>query len=88
MIPAWQVGWARSSNRALQARWLDDLGLAPVLGLASCAKLLEDSGRGLLHTTSAVRYPVFARKRDGSLTNYSGSSPGLTAHPWLRAMIE
>jgi hypothetical protein len=70
------------------ARWLNDLGLAPVLGLPSCAELFEDSGRGLLHTTSAVRYPVFARKRDGSLTNYSGSSPGLTAHPWLRAMIE
>ena len=70
------------------ARWLDDLGLAPVLGLASCAELFEDSGRALLHTTSAVRYPVFARKRDGSLTNYSGSSPGLTTHPWLRTMIE
>lgn len=69
-------------------RWLDDLGLAPVLGLGSCAELFADSGRGLLHTTSAVRYPVFARKRDGSLTSYSGSSPGLTAHPWRRVMIE
>ena len=59
------------------ARWLDDLGLAPVLGLQSCAELFGDSAGGLLHTTSAVRYPVFVRKRDGSLTNYSGSSPRL-----------
>ncbi len=51
--------------------WLNDLGLAPVLGLQSCGELFEDSGRALLHTTSAVRYPVFLRKRDGSLTNYS-----------------
>ena len=69
-------------------RWLDDLGLAAVLGLQSCAELFEDSGRALLHTTSAVRYPVFLRRRDGSLTNYSGSSPGLTAHSWLREMIQ
>lgn len=70
------------------ARWLDDLGLTVFLGLQSCAELFEDSARGLLHTTSAVRYPVFVRKRDGSVTNYSGSSPGLTAHPWLRGMIQ
>jgi hypothetical protein len=69
-------------------RWLNDLGLAPVLGLQSCGELFEDSQRALLHTTSAVRYPVFLRKRDASLTNYSGSSPGLTAHPWLREMIQ
>lgn len=29
--------------------------------LRSCAELFEDSQRGLLHTTSAVRYPVFVR---------------------------
>lgn len=70
------------------ARWLNEIGLAPVLGLQSCAELLEDSHRGLLHTTSAVRYPVFVRKRDGSLVNHTGSSPGLTVHPWLRGMIQ
>ena len=66
------------------AQWLDDLGLAAVLGLRSCSELFEDSHRALLHTTSAVRYPVFVRGRDGSLTNYSGSSPEFVAHPWLR----
>jgi hypothetical protein len=50
--------------------------------------VFHDSRRELLHTTSAARYPVFVRKRDGSLTNYSGTSPGLTVHPWLRDMIQ
>ena len=70
------------------ARWLDELGLAALLGLRSCSELFQDSRRGLLHTTSAVRYPVFARSRDGTLANYPGSSPELAAHPWLRDMIE
>ena len=70
------------------ARWLDQVGLAAVLGLPSCSELFGDFSRSLLHTTSAVRYPVFVRGRDGSLRNYSGSSPELVAHPWLREMIE
>jgi hypothetical protein len=70
------------------ARWLDQIGLAAVLGLPSCSELFGDFYRSLLHTTSAVRYPVFVRGRDGSLRNYSGSSPELVAHPWLRGMIE
>jgi hypothetical protein len=70
------------------ARWLDELGLAAPLGLRSCSELFEDSHRALLHTTSAVRYPVFVRRRNGSLGNYSGSSPQLLAHPWLRGMVE
>ena len=70
------------------SRWLDEVGLAPILGVRSCAELFHDSQRELLHTTSAVRYPVFVRKRDGSFTNYSGTSPGLTVHPWLRDMIQ
>jgi hypothetical protein len=70
------------------AQWLDQIGLAAVLGLPSCSELFGDFYRSLLHTTSAVRYPVFARGRDESLRNYSGSSPELVAHPWLRGMIE
>ena len=82
---------ARASFKGMRrdlAQWLDDLGLAAVLGLRSCSELFEDSHRALLHTTSAVRYPVFVRGRDGSLTNYSGSSPEFVAHPWLREMVE
>ena len=70
------------------ARWLDQVGLAAMLGLPSCSELFGDFYRSLLHTTSAVRYPVFVRGRDGSLKNYSGSSPEFVAHPWLRGMIE
>jgi hypothetical protein len=70
------------------ARWLDELGLATLLGLRSCSELFQDSHRGLLHTTSAVRNPVFVRRGDSTLANYPGSSPELVAHPWLREMIE
>jgi hypothetical protein len=70
------------------ARWLDQIGLSAVLGLPSCSELFGDFYRSLLHTTSAVRYPVFVRSRDGSLRNYSGSSPKFEAHPWLLGMIE
>jgi hypothetical protein len=70
------------------ARWLDEVGVAAVLGLRSCSELFGDFYRSLLHTTSAVRYPVFVRSRDGSLRNYSGSSPEFVAHPWLREMVE
>ncbi len=83
---ALQAVKARASFKGMRrdlARWLDELGLAEILGLRSCSELFEDAHRGLLHTTSAVRYPVFVRKRDGSLANYSGSSPEFVAHPWL-----
>ncbi len=82
---------ARASFKGMRrdlARWLDELGLAAWLGLRSCSELFEDSHRALLHTTSAVRYPVFVRRRDGTLANYPGSGPEFVAHPWLREMIE
>jgi len=88
---ALQAVKARASFKGMRrdlARWLDELGLATLLGLRSCADLFQDSHRALLHTTSAVRYPVFVRKRDGTLANYPGSRPELAAHPWLRDMIQ
>lgn len=88
---ALQTVKARASFKGMRrdlARWLDELGLAPVLGLRSCSELFGESRRALLHTTSAVRYPVFVRRGDGSLRNYSGTSPQFMAHPWLRGMVE
>ncbi len=82
---------ARASFKGMRrdlTQWLDELGLATLLGLRSCSELFQDSRRGLLHTTSAVRYPVFARRRDGTLANYPGSNPEFVAHPWLRDMVE
>jgi hypothetical protein len=88
---ALQAVKARASFKGMRrdlARWLDELGLATLLGLRSCSELFQDSRRGLLHTTSAVRYPVFVRRRDGTLANYPGSNPEFVAHPWLRDMVE
>jgi hypothetical protein len=88
---ALQAVKARASFKGMRrdlARWLDELGLATLLGLRSCSELFQDSHSGLLHTTSAVRYPVFVRRGDGALVNYQGSSPEFVAHPWLRDMIE
>jgi hypothetical protein len=82
---------ARASFKGMRrdlARWLDEVGLAAWLGLRSCSELFDDSHRALLHTTSAVRYPTFVRKRDGTLANYPGSGPEFVAHPWLRDMTE
>jgi hypothetical protein len=88
---ALQAVKARASFKGMRrdlARWLDELGLAALLGLRSCSELFDDSHRALLHTTSAVRYPAFVCRRDGSLANYSGTSPQFVAHPWLREMVE
>lgn len=88
---ALQMVKARASFKGMRrdlARWLDDLNLAAVLGLRSCSELFEDTHRALLHTTSAVRYPVFVRSRDGSLRNYSGRNPQFETHPWLCEMVE
>lgn len=88
---ALQAVKARASFKGMRrdlARWLDELGLAALLGLRSCSELFDDSHRGLLHTTSAVRYPVFVRRGDSTLANYQGASPEFVAHPWLRGMIE
>jgi hypothetical protein len=82
---------ARASFKGMRrdlARWLDEIGLAAWLGLRSCSELFDDSHRALLHTTSAVRYPVFVRRRDGTFANYTGSGPEFVAHPWLREKIE
>jgi hypothetical protein len=46
---------------------LDDLGLPRAIGAAGTAELFEPGGERLLHSTSALRYPVFI---DGK--NYSG----------------
>jgi hypothetical protein len=88
---ALQMVKARASFKGMRrdlARWLDELGMERVLGLRTCAELFGKSHQPLVHTTSAVRYPVFVRRRDGSLHNYSGTSPEFGAQPWLREQVE
>lgn len=57
---------------------LDALGLRAYLGIESAASLFSEH-HPLLHTTSAVRYPVFVKGR-----NYTGHSPKLLKTDTLR----
>lgn len=57
---------------------LDALDLHRQLELPSCGALFQEQ-RALLHTTSLLRFPVFAAKQ-----NYSGSQPNLLTNPFLR----
>jgi hypothetical protein len=65
---------------------MDEIGLATPIGVESCAALFDHPR--LLHTTSAIRYPTFNRKRDGSWVRYSGSNPDILGHPELLDTIE
>ena len=62
-------------------RMLDELRLPAALELESTAELFGASGH-LLHTTSALRYPVFKSGK-----NYSGS-PRPIRHNFLKTMVE
>jgi hypothetical protein len=55
--------------RANLVKMLDDIGLHKALDLKSSADLFE-TARHLLHTASAIRYPVFKGNR-----NYTGNGP-------------
>lgn len=59
---------------------LDHIMLAPKLGLTSCSALFG-SDAGLVHYTSALRYPVYV---DGK--NYSGN-PSIARHPMLTRLV-
>ena len=58
-----------------------DIGLHDALGISD-ARMLFYSCRSLLHTTSAIRYPVFVRG-----ANYTGYNPRPMRHPVLRDII-
>ncbi|MEJ7787212.1 MAG: hypothetical protein WKF96_20620 [Solirubrobacteraceae bacterium] len=68
------------------SRWMDQIGLAAHAGVETCATLFDDPG--LFHTTSAIRYPTFSRKRDGSWVRYSGTTPDILGHPELVDTVE
>lgn len=68
-------------TRTNLVKMLDGIGLAEELGIKSCS-LLFDRASQLVHTTSAIRYPVFV---NGG--NYSGTWPDMTRHPVLRKYI-
>lgn len=63
--------------RANLVHMLDALGLPQLLGVRSSIDLF---GTALLHTTSTIRYPVFAGAQN---RNYAGTSPTLVKSPFL-----
>lgn len=59
--------------------WLDDLGVARHLGLASCSELYERRGAGFVHWTSLIRYPTFRwHAKEARWKNYSGQPDPLS----------
>jgi hypothetical protein len=63
-------------------KMLDSIGIPDALGLESSESLFENAS-GMLHTTSAVRYPVFV---DGE--NYTGHKPDLLKTSRLRQYVD
>lgn len=65
---------------------LNELGVSGYLGIPP-ADLFAPENYGLLHTTSAIRYPVFIRRGD-EWSNYTGYSPSLLKSRPLREHVE
>jgi hypothetical protein len=63
---------------------LGDIELHHWLGMSTPA-LLFDSYLSLLHTTSAIRYPVFVHGDD--YDDYTGYAPRPLRHPLLHGMV-
>jgi len=61
---------------------LDDIGVGRALGIASTVELFDGSNPDL-HSTSALRYPVFRNNM-----NYTGHTPDPLKHDYLRSMTE
>jgi hypothetical protein len=67
--------------RANMTRMLDVIGLARSLGIASTADLFGER-ESLVHTTSALRYPVFVEGQ-----NYGGANPTVPRSELLRGYV-
>lgn len=61
---------------------LDGIGLHHALGIETCWQLYSERA-DLLHTTAAVRYPIFV----GNQQNYAGYTPSLFTTPLLRRFV-
>jgi hypothetical protein len=63
-------------------RMLDDLGVSSSLGIRSTSELFGPAA-ALVHTASAIRYPVFVKGR-----NYAGHGPDMLRNAFLRDCLE
>jgi len=70
------------SMRTNLIKMLDELGLNSKLNLLSCEELFNTDNE-LLHSTSALKYPVFKNGK-----NYTGSSPSPIENEFLWGQIE
>jgi hypothetical protein len=70
------------SLRTNLVRMLDQLGLPDVLEIHSSAELFGVRDN-LVHTTSALRYPVFVNGE-----NYTGYTPAILKHPQLKSYVD
>lgn len=73
--------------RTVLAAWFEAIGLTDRLGLGAGDELFARGPAGLLHTTSAVRYPTFRRTVEG-WRGWNGYGIGPLEHRTLKAMIE
>ena len=76
-----QAAFAGTMRRNL-VLMLDEIGVANFLGIDSTVNLFGDPHPDL-HTTSALRYPVFHNNR-----NYKGHAPSPLKNDYLRTMTE
>ena len=67
--------------RVNMVRMLDAIGVADALGISSSAELFDRYGE-LVHTTSALRYPVFVGGK-----NYGGSNPQVRQSQLLKGYV-
>jgi hypothetical protein len=74
---------AFAGMRKRMTGWLDDLGVAKWLDIGSTSALFETRS-DLVHSTSAIRYPVFV---GDDLRNYSGSSPSPDRSQLLMSIV-
>lgn len=70
------------SMRTNLTKMLDALDVADAVGAHGAADLFA-AQRSLIHTTSAVRYPVFKGGR-----NYTGHGPSIVRHPVLATCVD
>ena len=76
-----RTGSFAGAMRNNMVRMLDELGMAAALDIASTAALFAEADH-YVHTTSALRYPVFIEGK-----NYGGANPGVRQSALLRACV-
>ncbi len=76
-----QASFAGSMRNNLVSM-LDEIGISDMLNIASTADVLGVPNE-YIHTTSALRYPVFKEGR-----NYTGHGPNPLKNPFLTSMVE